>query len=272
MRRYHYPETLDAACALMAGGDAMVYGGGTAVQILLKQGAPVAADLVDIAAVPGLTDLTEMPPGLRVGPLVTLRRLETDPLVRAVAPLLADVCGRAANPRVRNTATIGGNLAQGDPRFDPPTALLVLDAAVHLASAAGTRTVPMRQFTMDGSGEIIIAIDVPRQPGGAFVKLSGLAANDRACASAAALVLDRPSGERQVRLGLGALARTPVFVELSVPAGADADAAVDAAWQAAEPRLDPIADVRGGPAYKRRLARVAVDEAVRLCWKDLPWR
>ncbi len=205
MRRYHYPATIADACArLAADDDACVYGGGTDLQIRLKLGSPVAASVVDLAAVPGLADLTATPEGLRIGALVTLRRLEIDPLVRAAAPLLAEVCRQAANPRVRNTATIGGNLAQAEPHFDPPLALLVLAATVEVASAGGVRTVPMRQFTLDRR-EIVTAITVPRPVAdGRFVKLSGLAANDRACASAAAIVADG-----RLRLALGALAPAP---------------------------------------------------------------
>jgi carbon-monoxide dehydrogenase medium subunit len=268
---FHYPATLDEACALLAeAADPLVYGGGTAVQILLKQGVLFASDLVDIAAVPGLTELRETGAGLRVGALVTLRRMETDPLVRAVAPLAADVYGQVANPRVRNTASVGGNLAHGDYRLDPPTALLVLDAAVELASSAGRRRVPIREFFVDFQrtavepGEIITAVEIPRQPAGAgahFEKLSSLAANDWPCASVAALAV----GD-QLRLGLGALSHVPVFTQLDVPAGSTAGAAVEAARQAAEPLLDPIPDLRGSAAYKRRLGLVALQTAVEKAW------
>jgi carbon-monoxide dehydrogenase medium subunit len=92
MAVFHYPATLDEACALMAGAEEpMVYGGGTAVQILLKQRLLFASDLVDIGAVPGLDGLRQTATGVRAGALVTLRRMETDPLVRAFAPLAPEV-------------------------------------------------------------------------------------------------------------------------------------------------------------------------------------
>lgn len=82
MRRYHSPATLADACTRLAAEDACVYAGGTDLQIRLRLGSPVAACLVDLADVPGLAELTATPEGLRIGALVTLRRLETDPLVR----------------------------------------------------------------------------------------------------------------------------------------------------------------------------------------------
>jgi len=284
MAVFHRPATIGEACALLAGrDDAMVYGGGTAVQILEKQGVLFASDLVDLSRIPGLTDITETASGVRVGPMTPLRAVETSPVVRRVAPLAARVYGHVANPRVRNTASVGGNLAHGDYRLDPPTALLVLDATVELTSSDGTRTLPLREFFVDFQltavrpGEIITAVEIPRQDeaaGSWFTKLSSLSANDWPCASAAALVTaPRPGrpfgrGPRRIRLGLGAVAPVPVFTELEVAADADADTAAAAARSATEPLIDPIPDVRGGVAFKRHLATVAVEEAVRHSWEE----
>jgi carbon-monoxide dehydrogenase medium subunit len=275
---YHYPDTLDEACARLADGEeTMVYGGGTAIQILVKQGLLYATDLVDVGRLPGLGDITETATGLRVGPLVTLRRMETDPLVRSVVPLAAQVYGQVANPRVRNTASVAGNIAHGDYRLDPPTALLVLDASVEITSAGGRRVVPVREFFVDfqqtalTKGDVVTAIEIPRQPesaGAWFAKLSSLSVNDWPCASTAALVVDGPKRTREVRLGLGALAHIPLYTRFEVPADSDVDDVVAAARTAAEPLIDPIPDVRGSAAFKKRLGLVAVEEAVRGSWKE----
>jgi carbon-monoxide dehydrogenase medium subunit len=281
MVSFRRPATIAEACALMGRDDAMVYGGGTAIQILQKQGVLFASELVDLSRVPGLSGIEETPAGLRIGPMTPLRAVETSPLVRRVAPLAAHVYGHVANPRVRNTASVGGNLAHGDYRLDPPAALLVLDATVELTSAESTRTVPLREFfvgfqdTAVRPGEIITAVEVPAQDeaaGAWFTKLSSLSANDWPCASAAALVTGGARrfgrGARTIRLGLGAVAPVPVYAEVEVPAGADADAAADAARSATDPLIDPIPDVRGGVEFKRHLARVAVEDAVRHSWEE----
>jgi aerobic carbon-monoxide dehydrogenase medium subunit len=272
---YHYPDTLGEACSLMAAGDdAMVYGGGTAVQILLKQGVLFASDLVDIGAVPGLGEISRTKEGLRVGPLVTLRQMETSPLVRELAPLAADVYGRVANPRVRNTASVGGNLAHGDYRLDPPTALMVLGARVELRSSAGVRHVPVRDFfvgfqeTAVAPGELVTAVEIPAQTGSSsgFAKLSSQSVNDWPCASAAALVTSPVQGQRELRLGLGALAEVPKYVSVDVPGDAGVADAVQLGQEAAGPVIDPIPDIRGGADFKRRLGLVAVEDAIRAAW------
>jgi carbon-monoxide dehydrogenase medium subunit len=270
----HQPASLDEACELLDTlEDPMVYGGGTAIQILIKQGVLFAGNLVDLSRVPGLTDIEEGSDGLRVGPMVTVRRMETSEVVRRRTPLTAETYGHVANPRVRNTASVGGNIAHGDYRLDPPTALLVHDAQVELTSVRGTRTVPIREFFVDFQltavepGELITRLVIPVAPAGsssAYVKMSSLGENDWPAASAAALV---DSQRRMLQVGLGALAPVPRYVEVPLD-GDGVDAAVKAALDVVEPELDPIPDIRGSADYKKRLGLVATEDAVRRAWKD----
>lgn len=277
MHTLHRPETLDEACELLGElDDAQVYGGGTAIQILIKQGILFTEDLVDVSLVPGLTDVTVTEEAVTVGAMVCLRRLETDPHVRRVTPLAARTYRHVANPRVRNTASVGGNLAHGDYRLDPPAALMVLDAAVIAHSVRGTREIPVRELfpgfqeTALTSDEVITRIRIPAQAagsGGHFMKLSSLGANDWPAASAAALL--RRDGERSVLdLGLCAVAPVPVFLSLDVT-GMDGSRAASAAMSAAEPVMDPIEDIRGSSGYKRRLGLVAVRDAVSGAWEEM---
>lgn len=270
----HQPTSVGEVCELLDTlEDPMVYGGGTAIQILIKQGVLFAGNLVDLSQVPGLTEIEETDEGLRVGPMATVRRMETTEVVRRRIPLAAATYGHVANPRVRNTASVGGNIAHGDYRLDPPTALLVLDARVELTSVRGTRTVPIREFFVDFQltavepGELITGLLVPAAAAGsssAYVKMSSLGENDWPAASVAALLDPQ---RRTLRLGLGALAPVPRYVEVPLD-GAGVDGAVDAALAAVEPELDPIPDIRGSADYKKRLGLVAAEDAVRRAWED----
>jgi carbon-monoxide dehydrogenase medium subunit len=221
--------------------------------------------------VPGLADIAVDEHGVTVGPMVTVRRMETDERVRAAVPLAAAAYQHVANPRVRNTASVGGNIAHGDYRLDPPTALLVLGATVEATSVRGTREIPVREFftgfqeTALDPDELVSGIRIPLQPTGSghrFEKNSSLGENDWPCASAAVLVTGT-----EVHIGLGAVAPTPRHVWFDAT-GLDDQQAVDAALEVVEPALDPIPDVRGGVPYKRRLARVTVEDAVRAAWKE----
>lgn len=271
------PETLEEALSTLDGdGEALVYGGGTALEILRKQGILFASALVDISHLRGLDQLKATATGLRTGPMVSLRRMERDPLTLRHAPLAAVAYAKVANPRVRNTATVGGNLAHGDYRLDPPVALLVLGATVELTSMRHTRRVPIGEFFVDfqqtaiGPGEMVTAIEIPFAPPGtatSFVKLSALSMNDWPTATAAAGIVT--DGVRRIlRLALGALATTPVLAVLDIT-GRGEEEAVEAAIDAAEPLMDPIPDMRGGVEYKRHLGRMAIEDTVRDAWKEI---
>lgn len=69
--------------------------------------------LVDLKSVRGMQDvMAEAAGSLRIGPLVTLAQVAAHPTVRAMHTALAQACGEAASPQIRNVATVGGNLLQ----------------------------------------------------------------------------------------------------------------------------------------------------------------
>ncbi|MQA04973.1 MAG: molybdopterin dehydrogenase [Streptosporangiales bacterium] len=279
MAAFYRPSSLDEACQLLSGpARPAVYAGGTAIPLFATQGLPTPTDLVDLSGVAGLDDLSVTADGLRLGPLVTIRRLERDPQVADAAPLLAKAAAEVAHPRIRNVATIGGSIGYADPRLDTLGSLLVLEARIDVVSAAGSRSVAAREFfvgrhaTALAPGELVAGVELPRQPpgsGAAFAKYTSLAEADWPCASVAALALAPAEDRRELRLGLGAVADVPVFVSVQLPTGATVDDAIDAAEQAAQPLIRPTVDVRGSASYKRKLALVAIADATRQAWQEV---
>lgn len=273
----HRAESVAHACQLLGELESpMVYGGGTAIQILLKQDVLFATDFVDIGFIDALKGIEATPTGLRLGALMTLRQVELSADVKSHFPLLSTVYGRVANARVRNTASVGGNISHGDYRLDPPTGLMVMDAVVEIASTAGVRTMPIREFFVDFQmtalepGEIVQSILLPYHSGRfsqAFVKESSLAMNDWPVASVAAFIDARPDGTT-LRLGIGALAAMPCYVETDI-SGAGLAEAVAAGLAAAKTVIDPLPDIRGSVDYKTHLGAVAVEDAVTKAWEGL---
>ncbi len=273
------PQSLADACTLLSlDDDALIYGGGTALQILLKQGVLSASSFVDISGIPGLNELRRAENEILVGSMVSIRRMETDPLVRQFLPLASAAYAKVANPRVRNTATVGGNIAHGDYRLDPPVALLVLGATIEVTSTEGSRSIPIEEFFVDfqltalDHGEIVTSIKIPVSTdivASTYVKLSSLSANDWPSASAAAAIFQRPGEAKILRLALGALAPTPVVTSVDIT-GFREDQVAEAVLERAILMMDPLPDVRGGIEYKRNLGRVAVEDALRNLWRDQP--
>jgi xanthine dehydrogenase YagS FAD-binding subunit len=69
--------------------------------------------VVDLKSIPGLDRIGAGSDGsLRIGALVTLAKVAAHEGIRKSHPALAQACGEAASPQVRNVATIGGNLLQ----------------------------------------------------------------------------------------------------------------------------------------------------------------
>ena len=87
--------------------------GGIDVLDHLKEHLVEPPRLVDLKSVPGLREIAPQGDGsLRIGPLATLAEVAAHAGVRQSHPALAQACGEAASPQIRNVATIGGNVLQ----------------------------------------------------------------------------------------------------------------------------------------------------------------
>src|SRR4026208_2264380 len=171
MRRFELaePQTLEEACALLSDDDdAKALAGGTALLTLIKHGIFVPKTLVNLKKIKGASDISyDAQTGLRVGALAAVYDIEASPLVRQHCPVLAEACHVVANIRIRNMATIGGNLAHGDYQSDPPTMLVALDAGVELVRREGTRQMKLSEFLLGSyetalePGELLSALVVP---------------------------------------------------------------------------------------------------------------
>jgi carbon-monoxide dehydrogenase medium subunit len=269
------PRSLPEAVAMLArhGDDARALGGGTTLVILMKQRALYYPYLVDLQTIPGLAEIKVESDGVRIGALVTHRRLECSPVIRASFPALADAFGQIGNVRIRQTASVGGNLAHADYRLDPPPALLVLGAEVSLFGANGARTVPLGQFfrglyeTVLEPAELLIDIKVPFMPENSralYLRYNTLSANDWPCLGVAAFLTKANGRCRELRVALGGLASTPVLVGgLDFIKDQTLDAAViERLLDTVDQQIAPFADLRGSEWYKRRMARLFVKKAV----------
>jgi len=269
------PRSVSEAVAMLAryGDDARPLGGGTTLVILMKQRALYYPYLVDLQTIPGLAEIKVESNGVRIGALVTHRSLECSPMIRASFPALADAFGQIGNIRIRQTASIGGNLAHADYRLDPPPALLVLGAEASLFGANGARTVPLSQFfqglyeTALKPAELLIDIKVPFMPENSravYLRYSTLSANDWPCLGVAAFLSKANGRCRELRVALGGLASTPVLVGgLDFVNDQTLDSAViERLLDAVDQQIAPFADLRGSEWYKRRMARLFVKKAV----------
>src|SRR5262244_3829115 len=236
---YHVPDSVSDAIGMLKryGSEAKLLSGGMSLIPLMKLRLAEPAHVIDINRISGLDHIKEEDGFLRIGALVREADLEKSSLIRRKYLLLLDTTLVIADPLVRNRATVGGNLAHGDPANDHPATMLALGAQVVATGPKGERVIPIDKFflglftTALAPDEILTEIRIPAPPprsGGAYVKL-----------------------ERKVGDYATAAAAAQALVGKKVDAAALAEAARRAA-QAATPNPDR----RGSTEYKREMARV----------------
>src|SRR5688572_15779771 len=95
--QYYEPKSIDEALSLLTkhGAEAKVIAGGTDVMVDIKYKEEPAC-LINIKKLPGLSGIQENGGSLRVGPLATIRELETNAILRAKLPVLWEEIGRAS--------------------------------------------------------------------------------------------------------------------------------------------------------------------------------
>ncbi|MBI4198244.1 MAG: xanthine dehydrogenase family protein subunit M [Chloroflexi bacterium] len=273
---YHAPASLAEAHTLLAqyGDDARLMAGGTALTVMLKQSLVQADHLVSLQRIPGLRRIHLQSDGLHIGALARLRDVETSPLVKEHAPLLAEVYRQVATVRIRNQATVGGGIIHADPAQDPPPALLVLDARLRLVSRAGQREVPVREFFLDyyetalRPGEVLTEVIVPLQTKHAraiYLRYTPRTQDDYPTVSVAALARVERGVCREVRVALGAAAPTALrvtAVEEALGGKRVSQAAVRRAAALVAEQITPLEDFRGSADYKRDMAVVFTRRAL----------
>ena len=86
---------------------------------------------------------------LFIGAAVPVNRVALRPAGCVHAQALVEACNLIAGPQVRNTATLGGNVAHALPAADGTIALTALDAQAEIASSTGTRRMPFTSLSLD---------------------------------------------------------------------------------------------------------------------------
>ncbi len=274
---YFAPETLDEAISLLEdhGPEASALAGGQSLIPLMKLQLAFPAYVVDINRIAGLADINEDDCCLRIGSLTRESDLDGSEVVQTKYPILHDTTSVIADPLVRNMATVGGNLAHGDPANDHPATMLALGALVAAVGSAGERVIPVSDFfegplvTALNQGEILTEIRIPIPPqgsGGAYLKLERKV-GDYATAGVAVVITLADGVCQQAGIGLTNAGPIPVkasSAESFLVGKKPDDETIREAARLASEEAQPSADLRGSEEYKRDMVRVLAGRALRL--------
>ena len=256
------------------GSEAKILSGGMSLIPLMKLRLASPTHLIDINRLSGLEHIKETDGFLRIGALVREVDLEKSALIRNKYPLLVDTTLVIADPLVRNRATVGGNLAHGDPANDHPATMLALEAEIVVVGPQGERKIPVTSFFTDlfttalSSDEILTEIRIPIPPpasGGAYFKLERKVGDFAAAGVAAQLTMAKDDVCERVGIGLTNVGLTPVKAGKAEDAlrGKRIDGeSIKRAAQLAAQESEPTSDLRGSEEYKRDLVRVLTVRAL----------
>ena len=272
------PRTLREAAGLLASAEPSVrpIAAGTAVMLMMKMGVLRTTRLVSLRAVEKRYSAIEAgaDSGLTLGALATLSALERSAAVKSRAPVIARALRTLANVRVRNVATVGGNLAHADPHMDLPPILIALGATVSVVDPSGERTLPLEKLysgyleTTLQRGELIAEVNIPAQGArrAAYLKCTTRSADDWPALGVAVSLEADGAVVRDARIVIGAATDTPARLgnaEKTLRGARADDAVLRRAGEAAAAEAAVIGDQHGSAPYKRELVRVYVARAVK---------
>ncbi len=258
------------------GDEAKILAGGHSLIPLLRFRLAAPSILIDINRISELEYIQETDGVLHIGSLTREAELDSSPLIRNRYPILLDTSTSLADPTVRNWATVGGNLAHGDPANDHPATMLALGASVVAVGPAGQRVIPIDEFFTDSTfettlhpNEILTEIRVPapaEHSGGAYVKLERKVGDYAIAGVAAYVTLDDAGLVTRAGIGLTNVGPYPIKArdaEQSLLGKQLDDAAIHQAADLAAGASQPASDIRGPSEYKRAMVRTLCVRALR---------
>ena len=270
-------ETVEA---LAGTAEARILAGGQSLVPLMNLRLARPALLVDVNRVAGLSGFEARNGTLRFGAMCRHRFLETDPLVRREAPIVAKTAGMIGHVHIRNRGTLGGSIAHADPVAEFPALLVALGGRVIARSAGGERAIPAAEFfagpftTSLEPEELLSAVEVPAHTpgdGGGFAEFARRH-GDFATAGVV-VILHRDESGTCTRLRAAGCGLGPTPVDLSAAgefllgeSALSAGAAAELGRRTAA-LADPPGDVHGSKEYRRELAAVLAADAVRTAWQ-----
>lgn len=264
-RRAFAPRTADELAALYrTHPEAQLIAGATDVGLWVTKRHRVLDSVIFLGDVADLAALEESAGGLQLG--ATVRYAQAQAALARLHPELGELVRRIAGMQVRNSGTIGGNIANGSPIGDMPPALIALGARLTLRRGDARRTIPLEDFFLDygrqdrAPGEFVESLFVPRPAADALVRITKLSKRfDSDISAVCGAFALRLEGGRvaAVRVAFGGMAGTPRRAPACEAAltGAEWSAeTIERAAAALAQDYRPLDDVRGSAAYRLRVA------------------
>lgn len=279
---YVVPQTFEQAIGLLDPDDPNVrpVGGGTAIMLMMKAGVMRPTRLISLHRIAGKhREISTNHNGeLVIGALARLTDLEHSEIVAKGWPVLTRAFRALSNPRVRNVATIGGNLAHGDPHMDLPPVLSVLNARLIATSPRGSREIPVDVLctgyyeTVLLADELISEIIVPPmgQQLAAYIKVTTRVSHDWPALGIGVSLQSHGDKIQNIRLIVGAATDRPTRLTLAeqlLTGATVSEKLLQTAGIASAQALEIADDTHGSSAYKKHLISIYVGRVINAAMK-----
>lgn len=265
-RRCFLPRTEEELCDVLAENPgATLVAGATDVGLwITKQHRPLET-LVFISDIESLNKIESAGGGVRIG--AGVKFADALPCLRALHPGLGELFRRIGSVQVRNSGTIGGNIANGSPIGDSMPALIALNAELELAGARGARVMALENYFLAYGkqalepGDYVKSVYIPAPDAGVLFrtyKVSKRFDQDiSAVCGAFALKIENGIVEH-ARIAFGGMAGTPkraAACEAALSGQAWSFASVETAAAALGEDFTPLSDMRASAAYRMKVAQ-----------------
>jgi len=264
-RDWFAPRTADELAAmLVAHPDARIVAGATDVGLWVTKQHRALGTVIFLGDVADLRHVSETDAGLTIG--AGARYSDAREALTRLHPDLGELVRRIAGVQIRNTGTIGGNIANGSPIGDMPPALIALGATLTLRKGDARRTIALEDFFVAygqqdrGLGEFVESIFVPRPAPSALIRVVKLSKRFDSDISAVcgAIALDIADGIiTTARVAFGGMAATPkraAACEAALTGAPMSEATFEAAATAIAADYAPLDDLRGSASYRITVA------------------
>ena len=274
---YTAVRSIDEAVAeLRQHGDAAkLLAGGQSLVPLLNMRLAAPERLIDLNRVGELAYIRVRSGGLAIGAMTRQRAVERSALAAAHVPLVTDALPWVGHFQIRNRGTVGGSLSHADPAAELPAVALCLDARFTARGPAGERTFAAADFfrtqltTALAPTELLTEVWFPPTPPGSGSAWLELARRhgDFALVGVGAVVTVRNERVEEARVALTGVGDRPIRAsqaEARLVGEPITPAVLAEAVEAVRRAIDPGSDIHATAAYRRHVAGVLGERAIRL--------
>lgn len=277
---YLAPKTLDEALDLLdkyKDKNIKILAGGTDLLVKMKTIDLKTDYLINIKNIPEL-NFIDAAFGLKIGAAVPLSHIERIEKIKEKYFALYEAIKSMAAIAVRNMGTMSGNICNASPAADAVPPLIAYGAELKLVSKRSERVVPIEDFitgvgkTVIEADELVTQINLPeakKNSGSAFSK-KGRVQADIAKINLAVYLEREDNLCKDCRIVLGSVAIKAIRVKKaeSLLKGSIVSASlIEKIAKKASEEIKPIDDLRSSVEYRTEMARVMVEDTVRIAWE-----